>query len=38
MREKDIYLESLRKVLNSNTPQQLDTIPLQISDGKKITD
>jgi len=38
MREKDIYLESLRKVLNTNTPQQLDTIPLQISDGKKITD
>ena len=38
MHEKDIYLESLRKVLNSNTPQQLDTLPLQISDGKKITD
>ena len=38
MHDKDIYLESLRKVLNTNTPQQLDTIPLQISDGKKITD
>lgn len=38
MHEKDIYLESLRKVLNSNIPQQLDTLPLQISDGKKITD
>jgi len=38
MHEKDIYLESLRKVLNTNTPQQLDTLPLQISDGKKITD
>jgi hypothetical protein len=38
MHDKDIYLESLKKVLNTNTPQQLDTIPLQISDGKKITD
>ena len=38
MHEKDIYLESLRKVLNTNIPQQLDTLPLQISDGKKITD
>lgn len=38
MHEKDIYLESLKKVLNSSTPQQLDTVPLQISDGKKITD
>jgi hypothetical protein len=38
MHDKDIYLESLKKVLNTNTPQQLDTMPLQISDGKKITD
>lgn len=38
MHEKDIYLESLRRVLNTNTPQQLDTLPLQIIDGKKITD
>lgn len=38
MHEKDIYLESLRKVLNTNIPQQLDTLPLQISDGKKITE
>ena len=38
MHDKDIYLESLKKVLNSSTPQQLDTVPLQISDGKKITD
>jgi hypothetical protein len=36
--DKDIYLESLKKVLNENAPKQLDTIPLQISDGKKITD
>lgn len=38
MHEKDIYLESLKKVLNTSIPQQLDTVPLQISDGKKITD
>ena len=38
MHDKDIYLESLKKVLNASTPQQLDTVPLQISDGKKITD
>ena len=38
MHDKDIYLESLKKVLNSSTPQQLDTVPLEISDGKKITD
>lgn len=38
MHDKDIYLESLKKVLNTNTPQQLDTVPLQISDGKKLTD
>lgn len=38
MHEKDIYLESLRRVLNTNTPQQLDTLPLQIIDRKKITD
>jgi hypothetical protein len=38
MHDKDIYLESLKKVLNTNTTQQLDTIPLQISDSKKITD
>ena len=35
--DKDIYLESLKKVLNENAPKQLDTIPLQISDGKKTT-
>ncbi len=38
MHDKDIYLESLKKVLNTNTPQQLDTVPLQIRDGIKITD
>ena len=35
---KDMYLEGLKKVLKDNDPKQLDTLPLQIPERKKITD
>jgi hypothetical protein len=35
---KDMYLEGLKRVLNDNNPNQLDTLPLQITNGKQSTD
>jgi hypothetical protein len=33
-----MYLEGLKRVLNDNNPNQLDTLPLQITNGKQSTD
>jgi hypothetical protein len=35
---KEQYLEGLKKVLNNGSPNQLDTLPLQLPESKQTTD